>query len=313
MCTDGRGDKKHMYQLNNESSGLGPFQWNTFLDTPPDDADYENAKFVVLPIPFDSTTSYRPGTRDGPAAIITASAQMEDYDIEIGIDASQSGIHTAPELIPDLSSTKAFINQVERLTNQVSSDGKIPVLLGGEHTITLGSVTALANRFADFAVLYFDAHGDMRNKYMGTKIGHASVARRLLEICPVVHAGVRTLSFEEAKFIEDQKLNTQFWPAKRHLDEYTQCIIDSLPETIYISIDLDVLDPSIMAAVGTPEPGGMLWHELITILRRVCSERDVVGFDVVELSPGEGPESCAYTAAKLVYKLIGYVSTLCPV
>ena len=301
-----------MYQLNKEWSVLGPFQWNTFLDTPPSEGNYENAKFVVLSIPFDSTTSYRSGARDGPAAIITASTQLEDYDIEIETDASQAGIHTVPELIPDLSSTEALISQVERLTNRVSSDGKIPVLLGGEHTITLGSVTALANRFTDMAVLYLDAHGDLRDKYMGTKMGHASVARRLLEICPVVHAGIRSLSFEESKLIHDKNLCVQFWPAKRPLDKYIQRIVDSLPETIYISIDLDVLDPSIMAAVGTPEPDGMLWHDMITILSTVCSKRNVVGFDVVELSPGEGPEACAYTAAKLVYKLIGYVSTLCP-
>jgi agmatinase len=291
-------------------SEFGPFQWNSFLDTPPDEAEYEDASFVVLSIPFDGTTSYRSGARDGPAAIVAASGQLEDYDIELGTDISQVGIHTAPELVPDLSSMSAFIGQVERLTDKVVSDSKTPVLLGGEHTVTIGAVSALARHHSDMAVLYFDAHGDLRDEYMGTRWGHASVARRLLEICPVVHAGVRSVSYEEHRFISDHNLPAHLWPTEMPLEEYAVSLIEVLPPTIYISIDLDVLDPSIMAAVGTPEPGGMLWDDMLGILRLVCEQKRVVGFDLVELSPSEGPEACAYTAAKLTYKLMGYVSTL---
>jgi agmatinase len=291
-------------------SELGPFQWNSFLDTPPDEARYEDASFVVLSIPFDGTTSYRSGTRDGPAAIVAASGQLEDYDIELDTDISQIGIHTAPELVPDLSSMSAFIGQVDRLTDKVVSDSKTPVLLGGEHTITIGAVSALARHHPDMAVLYLDAHGDLRDEYMGTRWGHASVARRILETSPVVHAGVRSLSYEEHQFISDQNLPAHLWPTDISLKEYARSLIEVLPSTIYISIDLDVLDPSIMAAVGTPEPGGMLWDDLLGILRLVCEQKRVVGFDLVELSPSEGPEACAYAAAKLGYKLMGYVSTL---
>ena len=300
-----------MFDSNVGQSGLGPFQWDTFLDTSPEDARYEDAGFVVLPVPFDATTSFKTGTRDGPAAIIVASGHLEDYDIELDTDISQVGIHTAPELVPDLSSMDAMIGQVERLTDKVASDAKIPVLLGGEHTITIGAVSALSGRHPGMAVLYLDAHGDLRDEYMGTRWGHASVARRLLEICPVVHAGVRSLSVDERQFIIDQSLPLHLWPTELPLDEYARSLIDDLPSTVYVSIDLDVLDPSVMAAVGTPEPDGMLWRDLIRILRMVCEAKQVVGFDLVELSPPEGPEACAYTAAKLAYKLMGYVSTLC--
>lgn len=299
-----------MFDSSLGQSGLGPFQWDSFLDTPPDDARYEDAGFVVLSVPFDGTTSFKTGARDGPAAIIAASAHIEDYDIELDADISQVGIHTAPELIPDLGSIHALIGQVERLTDRVASDSKTPVLLGGEHTVTIGAVKALAGRHPGMAVLYLDAHGDLRDEYMGTRWGHASVARRLLEICPVVHAGVRSLSVDESKFIADQNLPVHLWPMDLPLDEYARSLIDDLPSTVYVSVDLDVLDPSIMAAVGTPEPDGMLWRDLTCILRMVCEAKEVIGFDVVELSPPEGPEACAYTAAKLVYKMMGYVSTL---
>lgn len=301
-----------MFDLSEGHSGLGPFQWDTFLDTPPDESRYEDAGFVVLSVPFDGTTSFKSGARDGPAAIITASGHLEDYDIELDTDISQAGIHTAPELVPDLSSMGAMIGQVERLTERVASDAKTPVLLGGEHTVTIGAVSALAGRHPGMAVLYLDAHGDLRDEYMGTRWGHASVARRLLEICPVVHAGVRSLSVDERELIENQSLPVHLWPADVPLDEYARSLIDDLPSTIYVSMDLDVLDPSIMAAVGTPEPDGMLWRDLLRILRPLCEAKRVVGFDLVELSPSEGPEACAYTAAKLVYKMMGYVSTLCP-
>lgn len=301
-----------MFDPEGDGSGLGPFQWGTFLDTPPEQARYEDAGFVVLSAPFDSTTSFKTGARDGPAAIIAASAHLEDYDLELDRDVSEFGIHTMPELVPDLSSMEAMIQQVDRLTDRVVSDGKTPVILGGEHTVTIGAVSAVVRRYPDLSVLYLDAHGDLRDEYMGTRWGHASVARRLLERCPVVHAGVRSLSAEERTLVTDQNLPAHFWPTDIPLDDYATSLVGALSPVVYLSIDLDVLDPSIMAAVGTPEPDGMLWADLIAILRVVCRERRVVGFDIVELSPPEGPEACAFAAAKLAYKLMGYVSALCP-
>jgi agmatinase len=287
----------------------GPFRWNNFLNTPPDEACFESASFVVLPVPFDGTTSYKSGARHGPSAIIAASSHLEDYDVELERDISEAGIHTAPELVPDLSSPQALVRQVERLVDWVVTSDKTPALLGGEHTVTIGAVWALLRKFPNLSVLYLDAHGDLRDEYMGTRWGHASTARRLLESCPVVHVGVRGLCQEEQIFIAQNDLPVSFWPPDVPFDQYVGSVIDALGQDVYVSVDLDVLDPSIMSAVGAPEPGGMQWEHVTGLLRRVGQERRIVAFDLVELSPKEGPEACAYTAAKLAYKLMGYAGS----
>jgi agmatinase len=287
----------------------GPFQWNTFLNTPPDEAAFEAARFVVLSVPFDGTTSYRSGARYGPAAIIAASSQLEDYDVELRQDISELGIHTAPALVPDLNSQKSLVWQVKSLVDWVVSSEKIPVLLGGDHSVTLGAVWALQQPLVDVSVLYLDAHGDLRDEYMGTRLGHASTARRLTECCRVVPVGVRSLCVEEHAFITAADLPVHYWPPDVPFDRYVDSVVDDLGEDVYVSVDLDVLDPSIMSAVGAPEPGGMQWENITTLLRQVGSRRRIVGFDIVELSPHEGPEACAYTAAKLTYKLMGYASS----
>tara|TARA_Y100000310_G_scaffold318956_1_gene373635 strand:+ start:8001 stop:8906 length:906 start_codon:yes stop_codon:yes gene_type:complete len=284
----------------------GTHQWNTFLDTPPDEDRFDDAKFVVLPAPYETTTSFLTGTRDGPSAIVNASAQLEDYDLELDADISIVGIHTAPALVPNLHAPQAIVEQVDQVVDWVAAGGKIPALLGGEHTVTVGAVKAMSRRHTDLSVLYLDAHGDLRDSYMGTGWGHASVARRLLDVCPVVHAGVRSISAEERSYIDEQALPVHYWPPITGLDDYVKAVVDALAASVYVSIDLDVLDPSIMAAVGTPEPDGMDWRQLTLLLRRLGQRRRIVGFDVVELCPRAGPPTCAYTAAKLVYKVMGY-------
>jgi len=187
-------------------------------------------------------------------------------------------------------------------------DEKLVVTLGGDHSVTIGAVKAFTSKYKDLSVLYLDAHGDLRHTYMGTTWGHASVARRLLEMCTVVLVGVRSMSAEESGFIDTNKI-----PCYSYMEMQKELpidsIIDSLSPNVYISIDLDVLDPSIMAAVGNPVPGGIGWYEMLRLLARVTSARRIVGFDVMELAPNEGPKSCAFTAASLVYKLIGYCLT----
>ena len=173
-------------------------------------------------------------------------------------------------------------------------------LLGGEHSITVGAVTALAGSHPDISVLYLDAHADLRDEYMGSRWGHASVARRLHEVCPLVEVGVRSLSLASGALSATTRSRSS--SGRRP----TATVIDALTPAVYVSIDLDVLDPALMPAVGTPEPGGMSWHDLIGLVRAVARERKIVGFDVTELSPGEGPEAGAFTAAKLVQKVIGY-------
>ena len=290
------------------------YAWQTFLDTPPDEHVYEDSRFVVIPVPYDGATSFRGGARYGPAAIIDASRHLEDYDVELGRDPSEAGIYTLPELVPNVSGPRRVIEQVYDAAARVVSDGKIPVLLGGEHTITVGGVRACAERYADLSVLYLDAHADLRDSFMGSRWGHASAARRVSEICPLVAVGVRSISAEEIEFAQDarnaERVALHFWqPPSPDADALADAAIERLSPNVYVSIDLDALDPSIMSAVGTPEPGGMSWWDVIGLLRAVSHRRRIVGFDLVELSPEEGPVACSSTAARLAYKLMGYAQS----
>lgn len=257
----------------------------SFLEIEPQYSSYENARFVVLPVPYESTTSYGKGTRNGPAAILKASAQVENFIPELGCEPyRKAGIHTLKSVA------------VARLESRVESllkDNKIPVILGGEHSLTPIAVKAFARKYKDLSVLQLDAHADLRNSYKGRKDSHACVMRRVLEICPAVQVGVRSLSQEEYNFAQ----------------KTGQLKKTRLSKNVYITIDVDVFDPSVIPATGTPEPGGMLWQEMLTILRTVCAARNVVGFDVVELAPIKGQPASDFTVAKLVYQLIGYIAT----
>ncbi len=183
--------------------------------------------------------------------------------------------------------------------------GKTVGLLGGEHSITIGSVQAHVEAYPSLSVLYLDAHADLRDEYMGTPFGHASAARRVYECCPLALAGVRSLCQEEHDFIRGNAVPVWYWDPDSHKSS-RDSVLDSLSDTVYVSVDLDVLDPALMPAVGTPEPGGMDWRQLVSLLGKVAESRRIVGFDVCELAPADGPPACSYTAAKLVYKLVAY-------
>ena len=286
------------------------FHWPTFLDTPPSEHVYERSKFVVVPAPYDGTASFRTGARYGPAAIIEASRHMEDFDVALGIDASEQGIFTLPETTPDLSGPEQMVAQVHETVYGVALDGKIPVVLGGEHTVSIGAVRACAERYEDLSVLFMDAHGDLRDSYMGTRWGHASVARRISEMCEIVEVGVRSISKDEYDYAQANRLPIFYWPpAGGDLDSLIASVCEKLSARVYVSIDLDVLDPSIMQAVGTPEPGGLGWWEATTLLAAVAGHSEVVGFDIVELSPEEGPVASAATAARLAYRFMGCIAS----
>ena len=283
------------------------YQWQTFLDTPPEEHVYETSQFAVIPVPYDSTTSFRSGSRYGPAAIIDASRHLEDFDVELETDPSEGGIYTFAEVSPDLSGPKRVVRQLRSFVSKVIADEKIPVVLGGEHTVTLGAVGACKGRFDDLTVLYLDAHADLRDSFMGTRWGHASVAMRISEICPLVEVGVRSISAEEHEFAKSGGIPVFYWPWHGDTEEFIAEVCGRLSSNVYVSIDLDVMDPSIMSAVGTPEPGGMTWWDVTSLLRQVAVSSNVVGFDIVELSPEEGPVACSSTAARLAYKMMGYI------
>ena len=276
----------------------------TFLALDPAEHALDRARWVVLPVPYEATTSYRKGTQDGPAAIIRASAEMEDYDAETASEPCAAGIHTAPPLEPALGGPGAMAERVAQAVGAYADAGKRVALLGGEHSLSSGAVAALAGRVPGLSVLVFDAQADLRDEYQGSRHSHACATRRILDHAPATVVGVRSLTAEEAAFAAERNVPL----FRRGPDPIVDvdAIAATLGPDVYVSFDLDALDPSLMAAVGTPEPGGLGWWEALRILRAVGERRRIVGFDVVELAPGEGPESCAYTAAKLAYKLIAY-------
>ena len=257
-------------------------------------------------MPYDSTTEWHSGTREGPQAIINASQYLELYDLELNQETHRVGIHTLPAMQPVLSNPEDMIQRVYEVAKELIQQAKFVVMLGGEHSISLGLVTALKEKYNDICVLQLDAHADLRNEYSGTKYSHACIMRRLVEHCPITQVGIRSLSWEEQQFLNQNNMQP-FFTSKLMSDSRSfQQIVDSLSEKVYISIDLDVFDPSIMPAVGTPEPDGMQWQEVLNLLKSVTIHRQVIGFDLMELCPREGPASCAFLAAKLAYKLIGY-------
>ena len=278
-----------------------------FLALPSHQAALPTAAAVLIPVPIDSTTSYRSGARYGPAAIIAASTALEDYDLELDIDVAELGIHTTAPLEPDVGSPRRMAQRVQDAVAHYQRMGKLTGVLGGDHSAAIGSAIAARQRHPSLSVLYIDAHADLRDGYQGAAWGHGSAARRIAEHCPITLVGVRTLAVAERDYITDHAVPVTYWPPDRA--DYADRIIATLADPVYISVDLDALDPSEMAAVGTPEPGGMRWLELLALLRAVAQSRRIVGFDICELAPNEGPPANAYTAAKLTAKLIAYAAT----
>ncbi len=287
------------------------FPWS-FASLDGDDANFDRAAAVILPVPYDGTVSYRSGARDGPQAIIEASRYLELYEPDLDLEPAQWGIATLPALEPDVSGPEANIARVEEVVGALADAGKLPVMLGGEHSLTIGAVRALAQRHSGLSVLQLDAHADMRDSYQGSRYSHACVMRRVREIVGnggVVQAGIRSISSEEMQHIWDAGVTGVhlYTPGQYNDPAAINELLAGLGETVYVTVDLDALDPSIMPAVGTPEPGGLSWQETLGILRAVAQRSRVIGFDIMELAPNEGPTHAAFTAARLTYKLIGYV------
>lgn len=269
----------------------------------------EKCRVALLPVPYDGTATFRAGAREGPRAIIEASIHLEDYIPEMDADPSIAGIHTAPFLEPASDAPGPMVERVRSAVAELCLDGRLVGVLGGDHSVAIGAVRALADVYPGLSVLYLDAHADLRDTYAGTPLGHASVARRMWEVCHLVQVGVRSMSAEERDFVKEQHIRCVTQTGPHFLDDRTiEDILSQLGPKVYISLDLDVLDPSLMPAVGVPEPGGLGWWEVLRLLRRVGEGRQVVGFDVSELCPPMGPASCASVAATLIYRLIGYAT-----
>ena len=247
------------------------------------------------------------GTRDGPREIINASRHLEAYDEEIEGDVSTLGIHTLPEVETLTTSPSDMVERIYQAATGVLEDNKFLVALGGEHTITPPLVKAIAKKNAELSVLQIDAHGDLRDTYQGSKYSHACAMRRVLEVAKGVQVGLRSLSEEELEVLPSLPTKAFFAHQTQGVPHWQEEAVEALGDLVYVTIDLDGLDPSIMPAVGTPEPGGLGWYETSELLKLVAKKRKVVGFDVNELAPIAGQGAPNFLAAKLVYKFLGYV------
>ena len=277
-----------------------------FAGLEPPYSNLQQARTVILPVPYDSTSEWRSGSRRGPQAIIDASQYLELYDLELDREIYKVGISTLPKVEPLLSSPQDMIDRVYQVVKGLIQKGKFIVLLGGEHSLSLGAVRAFKEAFPGLSVLQLDAHADLRDEYLGTKYSQACVMRRIFELCPISQVGVRSLSWEEKQFLTQNKLKPFYMSDLASNTASVDQIVDSLSEDVYVTVDVDVLDPSIMPSVGTPEPDGMSWRQVLDIIESVALHKHVVGLDLMEFCPEEGPGACAFLLAKLAYKLIGY-------
>jgi agmatinase len=277
-----------------------------FGGTLPHVRSFEDSRAVILPVPFDRTTSYVGGTRNGPREILIASSHMELWDDEVGEDVHGVGIFTLPEMELPFGELPAAMDEIQRVAYEVIGRDKFLVTLGGEHSITPPLVAAAAQRYPGLSVLQIDAHADLRSSYMGTIHNHACAMRRVLDLAPVTQVGIRSLSTEEAAAIPDLQTRIFYDVDMRREPQWVTKVLETLGDNVYITIDVDGMDPAIMPSTGTPEPGGLSWYETLTLLRAVITRRSVVACDVVELSPIPGLVAPNFLCSKLVYKILSY-------
>jgi N1-aminopropylagmatine ureohydrolase len=282
-----------------------------FMHLDDEQTAFETARVVIVPVPFDATTCYRPGTREGPQAIIDASRNLELYDTELRRSPCEVGIHTLRAIEPIMGNAAAMTNRIEQVTGQLLDRGKFVATLGGDHSISIGVIRAFAARYPGMSVLQIDAHTDLRESYEDNPLSSATIMRRVLDVCRrTAQVGMRSISAPEMQLIEERRLPLwlasdiaarRFRGDRGWIDE----VVASLGDEVYLTFDIDAFDPSLVPGTGTPEPGGLDWYEVMDLLSAVAAQRTIIGFDVVELSPLVEGHVSPVVAAKLVYKLIG--------
>ncbi len=284
--------------------------WLNFLDLK--SLPVKEAEAVVLPIPYEATTTYGSGTREGPEAILAASRQVELWDEDNNWDPSAAiRLATAAPIFPEVSGPQAMVEKIKRVVQPWVQQGKFIAALGGEHTITVALLQVLQTRYPDLTVVSLDAHADLRDSYDGSKLSHACVMRRVYELSrPLTILGVRSYSKEEADLMWVAPRFKMFKARDLHTPEGWQAALEHLKGIagpVYLSLDLDVLDPGIMPGVGTPEPGGLSYRQVLTIMETLTQRGPVIGLDLVELAPIPGQRVSEFTAARLLYKALGYI------
>jgi agmatinase len=266
--------------------------------------DYAGSGIIIVPVPYDETSTWMKGSDKGPDAIMEASVNLEFYDVETGTEAHKKGIHTIDPIL-EKSSPEALVEAVCRKTLNLLADKKFPVIVGGNHTVSIGSIKAVSEEFENLTILQLDAHSDLRQEYEGSRFNHACVMARAREFAPLVQVGIRSMAAEEVAFADQTRI---FYSHDLYYNKQLyRSAIEKLSENVYITIDLDVFDPSLMPSTGTPEPGGPDYFEIMHFLRDVARARNIVGFDVVELCPSPVNKVPDFVAAKVIYQLLSYI------
>lgn len=276
---------------------------NNYAGIPDNYAKLENSKIVLIPVPYDGTSTWQKGADKGPKAFLEASENMELYDIETDSEVYKEGIYLADSIVEN-SSPEKMVNEVHQITKKYINKNKFVTLFGGEHTISIGTIRAFNECFDNLTVLQIDAHADLRDQYQGTLYNHACAVYEANQTTNLVQVGIRSMDISEKRrmnldkvfFAHDMALN-EFW-----IDD----VIDQLTQNVFITFDLDAIDPSLLPSTGTPEPGGLFYYETLEFLKRVFKEKNVVGFDMVELCPNEHEKSSDFLAAKIYYKMLSY-------
>ncbi|WP_302303819.1 agmatinase [Culturomica massiliensis] len=262
---------------------------------------YKDAKIVVLPVPYDGTSTWLKGADKGPDAILEASANMELYDIETDSEVYTQGIATL-EPVTESSSPEAMSDAVEMQVDTLLKDKKFPVLLGGEHSVSIGSIRAFAKHYEDFSVLQLDAHSDMRDSYEGSDHNHACIMARAKEMASVAQVGIRSSCIEEKHNIDPDRI---FYAHEiKESSNWMYDVSEKLSDNVYVTIDLDVFDPAYMPSTGTPEPDGLTYREVMNFLKLINERHNIIGLDVVELCPNETNKAPDFLASKLIYQIL---------
>ena len=265
----------------------------------------ESSEIAILPVPYDETSTWIKGADKGPLAVLEASSELELYDMETCAEPYRHGIFTAPSVEAGGLAPEVMVGKVKDAVTGLIDEKKFVVTLGGEHSVSIGAIKAHSEKFEHMCVLHLDAHADLRDEYKGSRYNHACVMARVREICPFVQVGIRSMSAEESEVV----VREDMFPAHelRSRNNWISDVMDRLELNVYVSIDLDVFDPAFLPSTGTPQPGGMDWYQVVSLLRAVSVNKNIVGFDVVELCPNPAEKSSDILAAKLIYKFLGYI------
>jgi agmatinase len=275
----------------------------TYAGIPAEYSKLETSKVVLIPVPYDGTSTWQKGADKGPAAFLAASENMELYDIETNSEAYKNGVYLA-DAITEASSPEAMVEAVYRQTKNYITRNKFVTLIGGDHSVSIGSIRAFNEGFEDLTVVQIDAHADLRKEYEGSACNHACAVHEASKNTNLIQVGIRSMDVSELKWMN--KDQTFFAHEIREEEYWSDAAVDLMTDNVFITIDLDCFDPSILPSTGTPEPGGLLWYETLDFLKKIFKEKNVVGFDIVELCPNPAEKSSDFLAAKLYYKMLCY-------